>query len=597
MAPQTFGMMLVNDLLPPDLRFKGPATKREIYDKLYAYARRDPDRAAHVFDRMRELGHDLATTEGTSITLDDITPPAAKYPVTRDALRRIRNVDDVNQRRKILATTQNKILDLTKGMSGSQGMLIRSGARGSPIQAMRSYVSPVAPREADGNPYPWLVHHSASEGLRPSEMIATNVETRNNQIATYLSITEPGDFSKVLVNNMGDQLILSEDCGTRNGVQMRTDDPHIVDRFLAQDSGSFRAGTLITPQMFSRLRKKGGTVLVRSPMTCEHNDGICQKCYGQDEKGQVHSLGTNVGIRSAQAITEPLTQFALGAKHGLRQAGEDKVRLDGMKGMRAMLEMPPSFTHRATLSSVRGTVDKVKQAPQGGHDVFVGQEKFYVPPHLKPAVKPGQHVSPGDSLSDGIPMPDELVRHKGMGTGRKYMVDQLHKVYQNQGVDVDKRHLEILARTHLNHVQVENDPENRFLPGEVVSYPALMRTLADDVENRDTKKAAGRVLGRPVLHHTAGTPVTPEIAKELASAGYKRIPVARRPPTVSFVMQPITRNPLLNPDWMARLGHRYLKESILEGVHQGQRTDIHGTHPVPAYVHGADFGKGPGGRY
>lgn len=596
--PKTFGQILVNDLLPKDLQTTQALDKKGLHQRLYDLARRDPAEAARTMDKVRELGHEIATTEGASISLNDIAPDyRARNTALKPALKSLQSISDPVKRKQVIAAAQSKLEKTIPKFHGTQAMMVRSGTRGKPVQLMRSFMAPVAARDPNGEAYPWLVHHSYSEGLRPSEIWATNMESRNNLLAANLAITEPGDFSKILVNNMGDQLVLSEDCGTQNGIQMRTDDPNIVDRYLAKPTAGFRAGTIITPQVFSRLRKKTGMVLVRSPMTCEHNDGICQKCYGSNETGKLHTLGTNVGIRSAQAITEPLTQFTLSARHGVRQAGSDASKIRGLKGLRQFLEIPTTFMNKAILSEEQGTVSNIKKAPQGGHDITIGQTRYYAPPDVAPTVRVGQKVTPGDALTDGIPRPDEVVRHKGMGAGRKYMVDQLHDVYKSQGVDVDKRHLEILARTHLNHVQIDDDPEERFYPGEVVNYATMMKQLAQDAEKQSLAKAQGRVLARGYLHHTAGTTVTPEVSKELAKNGIKSVHVARHPPKVSFVMQPITRNPLLNANWMARMGHRNLKSTILEAAHFREKADIHGTHPVPGFAYGVEFGKGPGGRY
>jgi len=595
---QTFGQYIVNDLLPKNLQSGDILDKKALHSKLYDYAKNNPEEAAKQMDKLRELGHSIATTEGITIGLDDITPNyVTRNAITKPALKKMQQTGDTTKRQKIILDAQEKMIGATKNFGGSQGLFIRSGGRGNPIQLMRTAMAPMAARTSAGDPYPWLVHHSHSEGLRPSEMLATNIETRNNQIASFKQVTEPGEFSKILVENMNDQLILEEDCGTSNGILIDSNDSNVVDRYLAQSYGEFRAGTLITPQVFSRLRKKRGKALVRSPMTCELNDGICQKCYGLDEKGSRHMLGTNVGVRSAQAITEPLTQFQLSAKHGVRQAGLDKSSVQGLAGLRNFLEIPKSFTNRAILSSENGVVTNIERAPQGGHDVYIGDNKYYTPPQLDPIVHKGDKVTPGDALSDGIPMPNEIVQYKGMGAGRKYMVDRLHDVYKNQGVNVDKRHLEILARTHINHVQIDEDPEDRFYPGEVVNYTTLLKSLGKNVKSVPTKSSIGKVLGRAHLHHSAGTRVTPEIAKEILGGGIKNVTIAKTPPSVSFVMRPIQRNPLLNPDWLARMGHRNLKDSVLEGAHYGQQSEIHGTHPTPAYVYGAAFGTGKGKRY
>lgn len=596
---QTFGQYLVNEALPDDLRAKGALDKKELHKRLYVYAKRSPAEAAQAIDNLRQLGHNIATSEGTSITLNDITPDyRTRNNILRPVLKQFQKMEDPPVRQKMLVEAQERLRRATMvGFGGSQGETVRSGARGAPEQLTRSFMAPVAARNETGQLNPWLIHHSYSEGLRSSEHWAANTESRLNLISSHLSITEPGDLSKIMVNNMGDHLVLKEDCKTRNGITMSTDDPNIVDRFLAQPAGGFSGGTLITPQVWTQLRNKTKTATVRSPMTCELPEGVCQKCYGLDEKGKTHPLGTNVGIRSAQAITEPLTQFTLSARHGIRRGEATPSSMSGMKGLRQFLDIPKTFGNKAALSSSDGKVERIEKAPQGGFNVFVAGKPHYVPPHLNVSVVPGQKVLAGDALSDGIPMPNDVVKYKGLGAGRKYIVDKLQDTYKNQGVDLDRRHFEILARTHLNYVQIDDDPEGRFYPGEVVNYAVLKKQLAEDSKTVPLAKADGQVLAQAYLHHTAGTRVTPEIMAELRKQKVRTVEVARTPPAMSFVMQPLTSNPLLNPDWMARLGHRRLKSTLLEAAHEGQTTNLHGTHPIPAFAYGVEFGRGPGGKY
>jgi len=595
---QSYGQMMLNDILPPEMRADGPMPKKELYARLYTLARKDPKQAADVMEKLRKFGHGIATSEWTSITLDDITPDYdAKKKFVRTALVKMQNTDDPDKRRTILNDAQNSLSDSAKNFQGSQGVLLRSGGRGNPIQLMKSYIAPISARTESGDHYPWLIHHSFSEGLRPSEMIANNIESRNNAIAGKLQITEPGDFSKVLVSNMNNQMVLTEDCGTSNGIQMATDDGNISDRYLAQAAGGFPRNTLITPQVLSKIRSKVDTALVRSPMTCEATEGICQRCYGLDEYGKHHGIGTNVGVRSAQAMSEPLTQFALAAKHGVRQAGVDKTKIEGFQRLKVLLEIPKSFTNRAVLASIPGKVSKIEEAPQGGFDVSIGEAEHYVPPGLPLRVRRGDAVFAGDVLSDGMPMANEVVQYKGLGAGRKYIVEQLDDVFKNQGITLDRRHFEILARSALNNVQIEHDPSGRFIPGDIVNYSSLLPRLREDMKTVPLEDAEGKVLAKAYLHHLAGTVVTPPMMDDLKKAKIKELEISKKPPTISFMMAPISRNPLLNPDWMARLGHRYLKDSLLEGAHYGQRSPIHSTNPIPGYVYGTEFGEGPGGKY
>lgn len=595
---QSFGQYLVNDILPDDLQVAGPMTKKELYKRIYTMARRDPKDAADRIDKIRFLGHQLATTEGLSIGLDDIAPDPRKQALLAPLMARIKKIDDPKARQKIILEAEKKVLPLSHQHPGSMGEMLRAGARGKPIQLMRTVNAQVHANDpVTGSVIPWLIPRSYSEGLKPSEHWVASTEARTNLINARVAVTEPGAMSKVLINNMNNIMVLDEDCGTHNGIMMDTSDPNIMDRYLARSEAGLSRNTLITPHVISKLRSKRKRVMVRSSMTCELNDGICQKCMGLDERGQLHSLGTNVGIRSAQAVTEPITQMQISARHGVRGETSDIKKVRGMEGLKQMMEIPKSFTNKATLAMSAGKIEAVERAPQGGFNVRVAEQKYYIPPGLTPIVREGQNVTPGDTLSDGVPKPDEVVEFKGLGAGRKYMVERLDEIYKDSGIDLDRRHLELLARSHLNHVRIEEDPENRFHPGEVVNYTTLLKSLADDVKEVPVAKAPGNVLAKGALHHVAGTPITPEIAKELTKNNIKNVIVSSSPPKISFFMRPLSRNPLLNPDWMARLGHRYLKESILEGAHTGQVSDIHGTHPVPAYAYGREFGKGVGGRY
>jgi len=595
---QTFGQYLVNDVLPKDMQITGEMPKKDLYNRVYKMAYRDQKDAATRIDQLRFLGHELATMEGVSVGLDDIATDPKKHAILKPLMARIKNTQDPEARRKIIMEAEKKMLKLTPDHPGSMGEMMRSGSRGKPIQLMRTVNAQVhAMDPADGKIIPWLVPRGFSEGLKPSEHWVANVEARTNLINSRVAVTEPGAISKLMINNMNDQMILSEDCGTKNGIIMRTDDPHITDRSMARPEAGFSAGTVITPQVATSLKKKTKNVMVRSPMTCEHNEGVCQKCFGKNEFGQFHTLGTNIGIRSAQALSEPVTQMQISARHGVRGETKDVKRVGGMEGLKQMLDIPKSFLYKATLADANGKVGKVEKAPQGGHNVFVGDTKHYIPPSLHPTVHTGQSVSPGDALSNGVPKPDEIVKYKGLGEGRRYVVDRLHDIYKENVMDVDKRHLEVLARSHLNHVRIEDDPEGRFNPGEVVNYTTLLKTLGDDIETTPISESNGKMLASGALHHAAGTTITPEMIKELKNNKINSVSVSRHPPKISFMMRPLARNPLLNPDWMARLGHRYLKESILEGVHRAQDSDIHGTHPTPGYVYGREFGRGTGGKY
>jgi DNA-directed RNA polymerase subunit beta' len=591
---RTLGQHLVDAVLPKGWRHDDQAlTKGVLNDSLVRLAKSDPSAYPEVVTRLKRLGDEVATLEGISVGLDDIAPHPERDAMLAphvDAFHAARTHAD---REKALFAAQDAMLSLAKRDKGAMGEMVRSGGRGNAAQLMRAVGSPVLARDSRDRTVPWLIKKSFSEGLTPADAWVAGGEARVNAVRSNISVVEPGDLAKILVNNMGDKLITTLDCGTRNGIEMAAADPHLIDRYLTD-------GRLVTPGLASSIAAKGDPVTVRSPMTCEAPHGICQRCQGLDPSGHPHVLGTNVGMRAAQALSEPLTQFSLNAKHGGRvaAAATDKKQLEGIKGVRQLLEIPTSFLHKAVLADRDGKVGIVEPAPQGGAYVTVEGSRHYVPPDQRVTVAVGQPLFAGDTLSDGVPRPDEIVRHKGLGEGRRYLVDALHDVYRRAGADVDKRHLETLARSVLSHVQIiDPGPDDAFMKGDVIDYNRFRAALAASHRRVGLAEAAGETLAQDAFHFTAGTRVTPDVASVLARRGVHEVNVADNAPMAAPLMRPASRTPLLNPDWMARLGHRYLKESLLAGAHRGDHADVHGYSPVPAYAAGTEFGQGPEGRY
>jgi DNA-directed RNA polymerase subunit beta' len=591
MSVTTMGRLLLNDALPASHHIKDAVSKKQLNAVMTDLARTDPQRYVRAISDLKRVGDAAATDAGFTVGLDDIEPDYARRDaVLEPFLKQIKRTRDPNKRQQLISDMQERMLTVTKSHPGQMATIAASGARGSMGQLMRSVTTPLAATDDKEETIPWAISKSYAEGLKAPDAWIAMSEARRNTVVSNISVSEPGEVSKLLVSNMGDQLITMPDCGTTNGVAMDTRDPSTVDRYDA------KSGSLLSARDLSH---RSGTVIVRSPMTCEAHDGVCQKCYGLNTKGQNPSLGTNVGMIAAHAMSEPLTQMTLSAKHATRTAKKQKAVLSGLSGLKQLVEIPQSFFNKATLASRAGKVTDVKTAPQGGNYVYVQDQEHYVPPQLDVHVRKGNTVEPGDSLSTGVVKPDEIVKYKGLGAGRRYLVDQLHGIYQGNGIDMDKRHLEMLAKTDLNFVRIM-DKDSRALGvprGDVVDYNRFRREIAKQATTKKTSDAVGETLGNNALHYTAGTRVTPAIAQDLRKHGITQVPIAPRVPVHEPIMKPISRTPLLNPDWLAKLGHRNLKNVILEGATFGEPSTIHGTHPVPAFVFGEEFGAGPTGRY
>lgn len=594
----TLGRLLLNDALPSSHQVTGNTTKKQLNTMMADLARQNPRQYVQAISDLKRVGDAVATDEGLTVGLDDIEPDyTTRDKILEPALTQIKRTRDPKKRVALIEQTQQKLLDTLQKHPGQGTAMTYSGARGKPGQYLRTVSSPVATVDDQNQTVPWVISKSYAEGLKSPDAWIAMAEARRNAVESNISVSAPGEVNKLLIGNMSDQLITMPDCGTTNGVPMRADDPHVLDRYLAQSVDGVSAGTVLTGQTIARLKDK--SIVVRSPMTCEAPGGICQKCYGLTTRGQVPHVGFNVGMIAAHAMGEPLTQMTLSAKHATRTSGAQKAVLSGLTGFKQLTEIPQSFFNKATLASRQGNVTAVKTAPQGGHYVHVDDQEHYVPPQLGVRVRKGMKVEPGDALSDGIPKPDEVVRYKGLGAGRRYLVDQLHGIYDRQGIDLDKRHLELLAKTDLNYVRImDQDSEDLgVMRGDVIDYNRFRTAVAKQAKRVPVNQAVGETLGDNALHHTVGTRVTPTIAAELSKRGVKQVSVAPRIPIHEPIMKPISRTPLLHPDWLAKLGHRNLKNVLLEGAAFGELSEVHGRHPVPAFVFGEEFGAGPRGRY
>jgi DNA-directed RNA polymerase subunit beta' len=591
---------LVNEVLPPKYQITGPITNKKLHEQLVELAKENPSQYVETIQKLKRRGDEIATLEGVSVGLDDISPDyKTRAKIIDPVLKKLKPSTPQAEREKLVIETQQKLLEYTSKHPGSMTHMALSGARGNLGQLMKIVGTPLATVNPKKGLDPNLIRRSYAEGLSPAEYWTTMPEVRANEVQARISVSEPGEMAKVLVANMIPLTVTTTDCGTTNGITMDVSDPHILDRF-SQKSQHLERNTLITPTVVQNLKARHvDTIIVRSPMTCAAKSGVCQYCQGLSEKGKLHSIGTPVGVRSAQALAEPLTQMALSARHGTLTVKGTKLEPVGLKGVRQLLEVPRVFKHEAVLANKTGTITRIERAPQGGHYIYIGNDKLYARPELEVKVKAGDHVEVGDALTTGVPNPMKVVEAKGLGAGRKYFVNALHRVYANDGLNLDKRHFELLAKSEINHVRIlDTDPEHpEFLKGDIVNYNALRDAYERDATEVPIEKAIGNKLGREVLHFTVGTTVTPAVAKELERHGIKKVFINKKLPDVEFVMKPFAMNPLLDKDWMARLSHRYLKDTIQQAAHFGETSDIHGYHPVPAYAYGAELRHGPSGTY
>ena len=242
---------------------------------------------------------------------------------------------------------------------------------------------------------------------------------------------------------------------------------------------------------------KGFTrVQVRSVLACDAELGVCATCYGRSlATGKGIELGEAVGVIAAQSIGEPGTQLTMRTFHTGGVAGKDIAG-----GLPRVVELFEARTPRgaARLARASGVV-RIGEDEGKGIPVAIiaddGEEHPVVlPVGARPIVVDGQEVAAGDLITDGPSDPKELIDIKGIRETQNYLVEQVQKVYREQGVSIHDKHIELIVRQMTRRVGVQEPGDTGFLPGERVDAKVFR-----DTNRRMVEESRRPSEGRPEI--------------------------------------------------------------------------------------------------
>jgi DNA-directed RNA polymerase subunit beta' len=597
----TFGRLLVNSRLPkgfagsqdllhnPDFVIK----KKTLSGMVTTLAKKHTSDFATVVDKLKDLGNEHAYRFGFSFGLKDLKPLKERDGILAEAHKEVahlrKTVQDREKRDEAIVGVYQKATEKleqaaenTLMKSGNRlAQMVYSGARGKPEQLRQMVAAPMLLQDATGSIIPTPVTRSYAEGLDVGDYWLAQHGARKGTMQRALGTMEPGAISKDILNTTMSTLITSTDCKTSQGILMSLKHKDIHDRHLAQnctlkDGTVLKAGELVTPEVSNLLRNSDiKKVLVRSPLKCQHGDGVCAKCFGLNEDGKLHEIGTNIGVLAGQALGEPAVQMAMDAFHSGGIAGGSKGSASELRGassvdrftrLRQLLAMPKKLKGEATLARATGAITKVEPDPTGGVNIYIGKQRHLVPQRLvNETVTVGREVKRGDLLSHGLVNPRHLLESvRDIHAVQNHLVEELHSpaygkdnddrplaqgLYDKEGVR--RRNVEVVVRGLTNLTKVKDPGTSHWFHGDIAP-----RVVVEE-HNRNLKKGERPVEHEPELH------------------GVRQIPL-----TVST-------------DWMARLNYQQLANTIIQGAAQGWKSDLHGSHPVPGIAHGAEFGRPP----
>jgi DNA-directed RNA polymerase subunit beta' len=329
----TVGQLIVNEALPEDVRdYSKTLTSGETSKLLQYIVENYPDRYNEIASKLVELGGNASYDESATLSLSDMSPVIDKKELVEHASKQARRIMadkslSPEDRQAALAGVYGEVQKFfvdetfkkTKESENPFALQVVSKARGSPAQLAALITTPGSYTDSHGNIVPVFVRRSFAEGLAPHEYWAGSYGARKSVISTKFATRQAGDLGKQFNQASMRQIITSDDCETSSGVPVPVDDDDTLGTVLSRKAGKYPAGTVVSKEVLSDLRKKGGVdqLMVRSPITCNNADGICKQCAGQREAGKFPAIGDHVGIQAASALAERIAQGGLNVKHCL----------------------------------------------------------------------------------------------------------------------------------------------------------------------------------------------------------------------------------------------------------------------------------------
>ncbi len=486
---------------------------------------------AIALDAIKNVCYRYASQSGLTVSIDDVKTPKSK----RDILDRYEaQADKVeNQfRRGIITDGERRNMEVriwTDATAEVQNamevefkaqrfnpidMMVGSGARGNMTQmrqiaGMRGLVA--NPR---GDMIPRPIKKNFREGLETLEYFIATPGARKGLVDTALRTADSGYLTRRLVDVAQELIIREVDCGSTLGVWIDNVTPDsantrayleaklfgraLLNDVTLSDGTVLAKNSLVGDDEMVALRDdpKINRVRVRSVLTCDADLGICCLCYGRSlATGKPIELGEAVGVIAAQSIGEPGTQLTMRTFHTGGVAGKDIAG-----GLPRVVELFEARTPRGSARLARASgVVRVGEDEGKGIPITViddgGEEHLIIlPTGSRPTVVDGADIKAGDPVTDGPFDPKEIMEIKGIRETQLYLVEEVQKVYRDQGVSISDKHIELIVRQMTRRIGVQEPGETGFLPGERADAKVFR-----DTNKRMVEEGLRPAEGRPEL--------------------------------------------------------------------------------------------------
>lgn len=618
-------LSILKSFFPPEFhdRFNEPVGGKELQEILTEVYQKYPERYADIVNNLIDFSKEVIYQYPVySVKPEDfILPPKYKELLNKLEAEQNRlymvyknNSKKLEEELSKLGTEAIKKLseEIPKDpelQKNALVMQVKSKARGNPIQLMGLLTGDILYTDHKLDIIPILITRGFIHGLYPHQIWAGSYGGRYGLYYNAFGTKVSGALNKQIIQATHRMCVVTQQDSPlfykyKLGYPVSTDSGDIVGALLAQPVDRFPQNTLITPAVLAYLQQKGiKKILIRSPVASITKDGeLAAYDLGIRERGTLPAVGEFVGITASQAISEPLTQAQLSAKH-LGGIKASRRATDILNNLVAFFSPSESSGIMATHSEDDGVVEDIIPSEFGGKKIIIKRKDgskvaYYVDEDDDDiTVKKGGAVEAGDMLVSGIPDLSRLVEHKGIGEARRLFVKYLKDILADGGINANSRNLEILASGIINSVMLTDRFQN-FYPGDIVSYSKVAYYWKPRRNSRVMKitstEAVGKYLEEPVLHYTIGTKIKPSMLEELKEFGIKEITVHDQPPPFAPVYVRLMDQLEKDEDWMVRQLGQHLQKGLLDAARRGLVSSYsYNTSFVPALARGPEFGYVP----
>lgn len=501
----TAGRVLFNEIIPVSFSFINDAVDKKKVGSILARAFESEPRdvVVRLIDAIKDIGLSFGTTAGQSVALSDIQAPAVREEIIAKGKAQVAEIENFNKRGLITRKEASRNIEEIWNKCTAEiddavwssvddenpvKLLVKSGA----VRASRDQVKQIAGMKGlvtdpTGHIVEMPIFGNYKTGLSALEYFVGARGARKGLVDKGLKTADAGYLTRRLVDATQDVIIRDLDCGTKHGKRMKVGEAtmlqtfieRIIGRVLAEDvvvggKKLIPTGTLIKRADAEKIEKSGvAEIFVRSPMHCETRRGLCAMCYGSDMMtGEMVRLGTAAGVAAAQSIGEPGTQLTMRTFHTGGIAGGKDIT-QGLPRVEELVEArSPKF--QAVMAEVSGNVKIIKSGDERKIIVIPTDKneeasEYLIDPVSEIIVKDDQLVAKGEKLTAGNLDLTDLFRTVGVDETKKYIIEEIQKVYASQGVPVNDKHIEIIVKQMFNHVRIDSAGDTLFMEGELVT--------------------------------------------------------------------------------------------------------------------------------